>query len=100
MMSYVFDGLLIVAAINTVISAAYYLKILRVMVLDAPPENVPVLRVGPGAAVLTSLLSVGVVIVGLAWNPLTRATNYSMASFTPTKPSGSIRTSDAKGITP
>ena len=34
MMSYVFDGLLIVAAINTVISAAYYLKILRVMVLD------------------------------------------------------------------
>jgi NADH-quinone oxidoreductase subunit N len=81
MMSYVFYGLLAIAAINTVISAAYYLKILRVMILDAPPEDAPPLRVSPGAALLTSLLTVGVIVVGVAWNPLTRATKTAVAPF-------------------
>lgn len=83
-LSYAFYGLLILAGLNTVISAAYYLKILRVMVLDAPPEDATKeVRTSPGMAVFALLLSGWVLVAGLMWNPLSRVANRAVEPFKP-----------------
>ena len=99
-MSYVFHGLLIVAALNTVISAAYYLKMLRVMILDAPPEHAPPLRVAPGTTLFTTVLAGLVLLVGLAWNPLTKAATHAVSGFEAARNLQPFRTPSEKGTTP
>jgi NADH-quinone oxidoreductase subunit N len=64
--------LLVVGGLNTVISLFYYLRVLKVMTFDPPPEN----RVGgdfslvslPGAVV--TALAVPVVVLGVFWSGL------------------------------
>jgi NADH-quinone oxidoreductase subunit N len=64
--------LLVVGGLNTVISLFYYLRVLKVMTFDSPPEN----RVGgdfslvslPGAVV--TALVVPVVVLGVFWSGL------------------------------
>ncbi len=69
-LAYSFYFLLIVAALNTVISAGYYLKVLRIMILDASPADAPTLRTGAGPAFFVTLLATLVLLVGILWNPL------------------------------
>jgi NADH-quinone oxidoreductase subunit N len=83
-LSYVFYGLLAVAGINTVISAAYYLRVLRVMVLDAPPageQAMAPLKPSRGAAVYALVLTGAVVAVGIFWDPLTAASERAANTF-------------------
>jgi len=68
--------------LNTVVSAGYYLKVLRVMILEAPgDQNVKPIRSGPvlfvmGLAGLTLL-------AGLFWDPLAHAANQAVDSLRP-----------------
>ncbi len=81
-LSYAFYGLLILAGLNTVVSASYYLKILRVMVLDSPPEGErPEVRTAPGMALFATLMAGLVVVAGILWNPLTRAADRGVEPF-------------------
>ena len=59
--------LLAVAAINTAVSAYFYLKVVRAMVLD-DGDAAPV-RAG-GGAVLVGVLAALLVALGVIWNPL------------------------------
>lgn len=80
MIAWVYFGLLIVAALNTAISAGYYLKIIKVMTLEEPTDPTPI-RVSMGSGVLVSLLASLVVATGVVWNPLTQAANRGGHSF-------------------
>ncbi|MCE9530378.1 MAG: NADH-quinone oxidoreductase subunit N [Planctomycetes bacterium] len=82
-LAYTYYALLILAGVNTVISAGYYLKILRVMVLDAPPAESNIRPVGFGPTVFTSALAVLVVAAGIFWNPLTDAANRAVEPLRP-----------------
>ena len=60
--------LAVVGTVNTVISAAYYLRPVKTMFIDAPPEGeeaAPPIR--PSTSVLTTLgiVSAGVLVIGL-----------------------------------
>jgi NADH-quinone oxidoreductase subunit N len=68
-------GLLIVAGLNTVLSAVYYIKVLKVMILDRRAEDLegrePVrLREPRAAVVFAGLMALLVFVLGLAWNPV------------------------------
>jgi NADH-quinone oxidoreductase subunit N len=82
---YLYLGLLIAAALNTAIGAGYYLKLLKLMVLDDPdPETVLAatpIRVAFGARALLCLLCGGVVSTGLFWGPLQQTAQKSAESF-------------------
>jgi NADH-quinone oxidoreductase subunit N len=92
-LSYAFYGLLILAGLNTVVSAAYYLKILRVMILDAPPETTTnEVRTSPGMAVFALLMSGLVLVAGVFWNPLTRAADRGVEPFKPTAEKAIVET--------
>jgi NADH-quinone oxidoreductase subunit N len=80
MLSYTYYGLLTVAAINTVISAAYYLRILRIMVLDAPAESATALRCGCGVSLFSVVLAILVILAGILWNPLVDAGHRAVNS--------------------
>ncbi len=82
-LQYVYFGLLIVAGLNTVVSAGYYLKVLRVMVLDAPPENEPPLVNGAAPVVYLSALASLVVLAFALWNPLNDASRRAAESLEP-----------------
>jgi NADH-quinone oxidoreductase subunit N len=85
-LSYALYGLLVVGGVNTVFSVVYYLKIMKVMVLDKPldevegrapqPFEVPAL-----SALYGSVLAAAVLIVGILWNPLVVASNRGVAHF-------------------
>lgn len=83
-LSYAFYGLLILAGLNTVISAAYYLKVLRVMILDAPPaDDNRVFHTSPGMVAFASHMVFWVLTVGILWNPLNRAADRAVEPFKP-----------------
>ncbi len=74
-LSYVLYGLLVVGGINTVISVVYYLKVLKVMILELPLEEVEgqpakELPVPAGSAFFATVLAALIVVVGILWNPL------------------------------
>lgn len=60
--------LLAVAAVNTAVSAYFYLKVVRAMLLD-DGEATPV-TAGTGAGTLLVVLAAGLVALGVIWNPL------------------------------
>jgi NADH-quinone oxidoreductase subunit N len=70
---------LAVGAVNTAVSAVYYLKVVCAMVLeesDGPVTSPP----GLGAAGLLAALAAGVVALGVVWNPLTAAADGAAAT--------------------
>jgi NADH-quinone oxidoreductase subunit N len=77
---WVYFGLLVVAALNTAISAGYYLRVVRAMTLDDPVDSAPI-RVPTGGQVLVILLAGLVVIVGLFWDPLMRTAERGARAF-------------------
>jgi NADH-quinone oxidoreductase subunit N len=78
--AWVYFGLLIIAALNTAVSAGYYLKVLRAMMLEEPSEESPI-RVSVGGRLLVCLLVALVVAAGILWDPLTRLTDRGARSF-------------------
>jgi len=84
----VYFALLAIGGLNTVFSAVYYLRVLKVMILDKSPDEAEgreptPLRVPAGAAAYTGLLAAGVLALGVAWNPLIVASDKGVAKFMP-----------------
>ncbi len=74
-------ALLVIGGINTVFSAVYYLRVLKVMVIDRPVEVVegkepPPLDVSPRAAFYATILSAVIFVIGVAWNPLAEVSDW------------------------
>ena len=63
--------LAVVAALNTVISLYYYLRIVKAMFLEKPTETVQI-QVSLGSQVLLSALMVPTLGLGIYWQPLAR----------------------------
>jgi NADH-quinone oxidoreductase subunit N len=79
-------ALLVIGGINTVFSAVYYIKVLKVMILDQPLEAVEGRPVAPlsvpvGSAVYAVLLSGLILLVGILWNPLAVASDTGVNGF-------------------
>lgn len=79
----VFYTLLGIGAVNTALSAYYYLRVVRAMTLDDPPEQGEVAAGVPAAAYLL-VLSAALVALGVWWNPVTRAAGVAVQSLTAT----------------
>jgi len=60
--------------LNTVVSAGYYLAILRAAVLDEPATPDAPRPTGPGLMAVILLLAVATVLLGLLWDPVARLT--------------------------
>jgi NADH-quinone oxidoreductase subunit N len=63
------NWLLAVGIVNTVVSAGYYLKVLRTIGLDDPADQTP-LAAPIGLRAIVFGLAVALVVLGLAWGPL------------------------------
>ncbi len=84
-------ALLFVLGINSVISLVYYIKVLRVMILDKPLEEVegrPTrrMRVPVPAEVYAGLIGAVILILGIAWNPLANNSARGVNQFRPAPP--------------
>jgi NADH-quinone oxidoreductase subunit N len=79
--AWLYFGLLVVAALNTGISAGYYLRVVRAMTLDDPAGQTGPLRVPVGGRLLVGLLAALVIVVGILWDPLTRTADRAAESF-------------------
>ncbi|MBA4063496.1 MAG: NADH-quinone oxidoreductase subunit N [Isosphaera sp.] len=75
-----FFALLGVGAVNTALSAYYYLKVVRVMVLDDPADPAPV-RTPPAAVAYLAILAAALFALGVAWDPLARAAATAAGAF-------------------
>jgi NADH-quinone oxidoreductase subunit N len=81
-----FYVLLGVGVVNTVISAGYYLRVLRAASLDeaeeppATPEPAPS-REPAEAAVYVAVLAAALLVVGIWWDPLTRLAVWAAAGL-------------------
>jgi NADH-quinone oxidoreductase subunit N len=79
-LAYTLYALLVIGGLNTVVSLIYYVKVLKVMVLDkpleevegaaAPPLETPALQNG-----YVSVLAFLVLALGVFWSPLSRASS-------------------------
>ena len=68
-------GLLIVGGLNTVVSAVYYIKVMKVMILEGKAEDLegrePVLLPEPMSAVsFSAVVALAVLALGVWWRPL------------------------------
>ena len=72
--------LIVVAVFNTAISAFYYLRWARTMVLDDPPEDAPI-RPTIQAQGLLGLAAIGVLLFGLVPTPLMDAAQRAAATL-------------------
>ncbi len=93
-------ALLLIGGLNTVFSLVYYIKVLKVMIIDKPLEEIegkPVqpLEVPLGASVYAVLLAVMIFVVGIAWNPLALASDKGSDRFkaTPLRQTAEVRKS-------
>jgi NADH-quinone oxidoreductase subunit N len=79
-------GLLVVGGLNTVLSAFYYLKVMKVMILDHRTEDLegtdpPPLREPIGAVAYSGLMSAAVLGLGVLWGPLGDWSERTAARF-------------------
>jgi NADH-quinone oxidoreductase subunit N len=71
-------ALLVIGGLNTVISLVYYIKVLKVMILDKPLAEVEgrpaePLPLSGGASAYATLLSIVILVLGVFWNPVLEA---------------------------
>lgn len=85
-----FFALLAVGAVNTAVSAYYYLKVARAMLLDSPVESQqvsglkseePSVKLGLGASVFLLALVAWLFAAGLVWEPLMALTDRAASAF-------------------
>jgi NADH-quinone oxidoreductase subunit N len=86
-MGAVLFGLLIVGGVNTVISAMYYIKVLKVMILEGKAEDLegrePVRLREPISAIIYSfVLALTVFVLGILWAPLDTYSHEGADRFT------------------
>jgi NADH-quinone oxidoreductase subunit N len=79
-------ALLVIGGLNTVISAVYYIKVLKVMILDSDLDEVEgrwlaPLPVPSGAVTYATLLAVAIAVLGILWNPLALASDRGVQRF-------------------
>jgi NADH-quinone oxidoreductase subunit N len=70
-----------VAVLNTAISAGYYLKVLKVSFLDEPEEGAKPIAAGFSAKLFLGLLTIAIVVLGVAWNPVVQFTTRAVAGM-------------------
>jgi NADH-quinone oxidoreductase subunit N len=75
-----FYALLGIAAVNTAISAYYYLKVVRMMLLEEPLSSGPVPQ-SPAASLYLLGLAAALVAAGIIWAPLLELVNRAVKSF-------------------
>jgi NADH:ubiquinone oxidoreductase subunit 2 (subunit N) len=85
-LGYTMYALLVVGGLNTAISAVYYIRVLKVMVLDRSVEEVEGQPPAPlplpaGRAAYATILAVAVVALGVFWNAVTRASDRGVDRF-------------------
>jgi NADH-quinone oxidoreductase subunit N len=85
-LGYTLLTLLVIGGLNTVVSVVYYVKVLKVMILDAPPEEAegrPVLplRVPAGAVAYASILAAATLIISIFVNPFLVASREGVNRF-------------------
>ena len=78
--------LLAALVLNTALSAVYYIKVMKVMILDKTVEVVegrpsPEIPMPPGTAFYAVLLAAMIFVVGIAWNPLAIASDAGVDGF-------------------
>jgi NADH-quinone oxidoreductase subunit N len=79
-------GLLIVGGVNTVLSAMYYIKVMKVMILEGKAEDLegrePVRLREPIPTIAYSLLlALAVFVLGILWAPLDRFSHEGIERF-------------------
>jgi len=72
--------LLAVGAVNTAMSAYYYLKIVRTMLMDEPTDATPI-RTSLATTMYLSVLTAALLALGVIWNPLTLAASHAANAF-------------------
>ncbi|HXG12513.1 MAG TPA: NADH-quinone oxidoreductase subunit N [Gemmataceae bacterium] len=85
-------ALLVIAGLNTVVSAVYYIKVLKVMSLDMDLEELEGRPAKPlpmptGPAVYATVMAVLILVLGILWNPLARFSAEAVGRFRPSAPS-------------
>ncbi len=81
-------ALLAVGGINTVFSAVYYLRVLRVMIIEGRAEDLegqaPArLPERPGAVAFAGVMAAVVIVLGVLWNPLSNLSRIGVDRFMP-----------------
>jgi NADH-quinone oxidoreductase subunit N len=84
-------GLLIIGGINSVLSAVYYIKVMKVMILEGRAEDLegrePVRLREPFAAVsFATIVALLVFVLGILWAPLDKYSNEGVARFAQSAP--------------
>jgi NADH-quinone oxidoreductase subunit N len=82
----VYYTLLVIGGINTALSAFYYVRVLKVMILEKAPDDITGQEPAPlsmpvPAVAYTGLLGVAVVGLGVAWNSLSAASADGVRSY-------------------
>jgi NADH-quinone oxidoreductase subunit N len=85
-LSVIMYALLVIGGVNTVLSAVYYIKVLRVMILEKPAEDPSGQPLAPLplpalSAVYGMLLAAMIFVVFLAWQPLGQAGDRGVDRF-------------------
>jgi NADH-quinone oxidoreductase subunit N len=100
-------ALLVIGGINTVFSLIYYVRVLKVMILDQPVEVVEgrepaPLPVPAGDALYAGLLAVVIFVLGIFWNPVADGSSKGVpfpernASTQAAQPAVAERTGDGR----
>jgi NADH-quinone oxidoreductase subunit N len=81
-------GLLVIGGLNSVLSAVYYLKVLKVMIIEQRAEDLegkePArLRERVPTVVYAGLLALAVLVLGILWGPLDLVSRTGMERFRP-----------------
>jgi NADH-quinone oxidoreductase subunit N len=84
-------GLLIIGGLNSVLSAVYYIKVMKVMILEGRAEDLegrePVRLREPFAAVsFATIVALLVFVLGILWAPLDKYSNEGVARFAQSAP--------------
>ena len=79
-------ALLIIGGINTVISLFYYVRVIKIMVIDAPEKEAGVMSpiawsFPAGSVVYASVLALAVFALGILWDPLAVCTAQGVQRF-------------------
>jgi NADH-quinone oxidoreductase subunit N len=79
-------ALLVIGGLNTVISAVYYVKVMKVMILESTLEDVEKREPRPlpeptWPVVYATFLSVLIFLSGILWNPLAKASDDGVKQF-------------------
>jgi NADH-quinone oxidoreductase subunit N len=85
-LGYIMYTLSAILVLNTALSAVYYLKVIKVMILDKTIEEVEgrpavPLAIPAGAAFYGTILAAMIFVIGIAWNPLAQASDEGVSRF-------------------